>query len=117
MSVLRFFKKKRAGDVLFQKKIRKIIQKSGFAIRGGSGPTPVPRGGCGAEAPTLAARLKRGHQLPWDLLQYSPLYAASSPGSPLPHLLDGHRKLVVDKNILQHFQRWAGLYPQAESSG
>ena len=33
--------------------------------------------------------------MPWDLLQNSPLfYVASSPGSPLPHLLDGHRKLV-----------------------
>jgi len=41
-------------------------------------PTPVARGGCGAEAPPLAARP----------------YVAGSPDSPLTHLLDGHRKLV-----------------------
>jgi len=38
----------------------------------------MARGGCGAKAPPLAARP----------------YVASSPGSPLLHLLDGHRKLV-----------------------
>jgi len=61
------------------------------------GQTPVARGGSGAKAPPLAARQKRGLQLPWDLLQTVTLrfyYVASSPSSPLPHLLDGHRKLV-----------------------
>jgi len=40
--------------------------------------TPVACGGSGAKAPPLTAR----H------------YVDSSPGSPLPHLLDEHRKLV-----------------------
>ena len=38
--------------------------------------------------------------MPWDLLQNSSLYyVASSSGSPLPHLLDGHRKLVGSSAI------------------
>jgi len=37
------------------------------------GPTPVARGGSGAETPPLVARQKRGLQLPWDLFQNSSL--------------------------------------------
>jgi len=50
--------------------------------RRNSGPTPVARGGSGATAPLFAA---------------PPV--ASSPGSPLPHLLDGHRKIVRSSAI------------------
>jgi len=47
-------------------------------IRIGLGQTPVGRGDSGAKASPLAARP----------------YVARSPGSPLPHLLDGHSKHV-----------------------
>ena len=55
------------------------MQKRRLEVRRRCGPTPVARGGSGAKAPPLAARL----------------YVASSPDSPLPHLFDGHKKLVA----------------------
>jgi len=65
----------------------------------GSGPNPMAHGGCRVKAPPLATRPKRGLQLPWDLLQNSPLCVASSPVPHPPHFLDGHTDSVRCKAI------------------
>jgi len=69
-------KKKKMGCLISKK-----VEQMGYDVvktienrqKKGSGPTPVARGGCGAKAPQLAARPKRGLQLPWYLHQNSPL--------------------------------------------
>jgi len=63
---------------------------------GDSGLTPVARGGCGAQAPPHATRPRAWNEASScpGIFSSTLRFIDSSPGSPLPHLLDGHRKLV-----------------------
>jgi len=91
------FRKKTRGRRPISKKAKTTNQKTGLKIRGDSGSTPVARGGSGAKAPLLQVPRARNKASSCPRMFSRTLcfyYVASSPGSPLPHLLDGHRKLV-----------------------
>ena len=117
MSDFRFSKK--LGRCPISKKIRKTVQKSKLEIRRSCGPTPVTPAPGLKPLPLPRAR-NEASSCPGifsSTLRF--YYVASSTGSPLPHLLYGHKKLVAwDSDSWQqgHAQGLFGIFWEVGSA-